>query len=379
MADILGNSPLSYKHLKAAHEKSPDFLQSYLQNAAAKHGREPHNFNFDLKQLENASTADTVGYMTDNFQTLQTVVDEVMYVENRFREYLPMITVPEGAESWKYRVMDGVGDAVYLEEEGSTAPDSTAALKTVAYNIYYGGAVASWTQRALQKSQHGGIAIDAETMKYAARSALNRMENTLFQGSTEIGETQNGVKGFVNLSAASDAAIAGTQVKIVDVGSGVNNYFSGSSTGDEMAAKLNEWVSAFIEDTKTIIGRQISGGMTLYLPVKQHGIVTTKRLQDINMTVWQYFQTNNAWRNFTNEEIVLRDMIELDGAATSTGKTDRAILALNNVEIMESAVAIEPRVMHMESNLFTVRAPLEFAHSPLAVKRAAGIRYIDGV
>ena len=380
MGDIFGRNALNYRHLRETHARDPDAVDLYLQDSAEFENRPVHDFNVQVQNrtLQNATTAETVGWMTDNLQAMKSVVDEVLYVRTRYPEYVPIkMDVDEGAESYQYRVMDGVGEATYLEEEGTTAQSATASVQTVPYQLFYGGIVADWHVRQVQKAMFGGVPLDRFTLEKATRSCINRIEGTLFNGSDTIGLDSGGVKGLINQTADANASIdSGNRVKIVDTGT--NNYFSGSETGDQMAAKLNSWVSGFIEDTKTIIGDMLQDGMTLYLPVKQHGIVTTKRLPDINMTVWEYFSINNAWRNFTDQEVQLKHMVELTGASATAGQ-DRGILALNNEEVMEATISISPRVMHVEEHLYQILAPFEFAHSPLNVKRQAGMRYIDRV
>ena len=384
MADIFGKSALDYQHLRDAHDKSPEILTQYLENSARSIGNEPHNFNVRPIDLQNATVAETVGYMTDNLQALQDVVDEVLYVENRHMEYLPMITIPEGAETYRYRVLDKVGLAVYLEEEATTPPDATVSIKTVPYNIYYGGVQGTWTRRALAKSVYGGIALDDETIRAATKSAIDRIELTLFKGENTIGETATGEYGFTNLPAAANAAISGTSVRIVST-SADKLISTASNTNDEILDAMNGWLTGFIKDTNTIIGNQISGGLTFYFPTEAYNSVTTRRLRDTERSIWEYFQQNNTWRQRTGEEIMLREMIELNGdstnpTASTTNRTERAIIALNNTDIMEWAMSVPPRVIEVApADGYTIRAPMEFAHSGLQVKRSAGIRYIDGV
>ena len=370
MTDIFGKTPCDYQHLRDAYEKSPECLSEYLQSSAHKHGNKPHNFNFNHSLLENASVQDTivqdtVRLMNENRQALQDVVDDVLY-EKRYADYLPMIKIDEGAETWKYRVVHEVRQAVYLGKEGTTVPDAIGRMESVPYNIYNHKDVdrricaRDW----LKKSNSDDITIDDEHLQLAARRVLRHIEAMLFKG-----EKGNGEKGFVNLPASITAPIDATDVKIVDTGT--DNYFSITTNGHEIVNninKMNEWILQFINDAKTITRNEINGDVTVYLP-------------DI-----KYSQMEDHWikwagkpGTWTGIPVTLRPMPELNGASTTEGRTDRAIIALNNKDIMEWAMSIPPRVIDVTYRGPYISATIEYAFSALQVKQPAGIRYIDGV
>ena len=134
-------------------------------------------------------------------------------------------------------------------------------------------------------------------------------------------------------------------------------------------------MTPIIEDTAEVFGRNIRSGLCFYMPITQAALVTNTRLSNREISIWDYFVTHNAWHSYTGEEIQLKWVQELKGAAASSN--DRMLIAFHNPVVMEMAIPISPRVIHSIDQNYGVSAPIEYKISGLNVKRPGPCKYID--
>ena len=365
MPDIFGHEALGYSHMRDMHALAPEVLEAYLtQQAQASRGRR-HDFNaLNGEQRVNMAEAEPIGYMTDNLQTVQAFVEEVLYTDYRLDEFLPIITnVPEGAVTYSYRVLDRVGRGRFIDNDGSMAPSANASLTNIPYSLEYAGIVPEWTREDIRRAMHGGVALDTETVRAATTGAMDHIEQVGLEG-----DSARGLKGLVKLPITGAGRIAhetlAAELSTLD--------------GDGVVAELQKQVTKLITDTSEVLGRSIRSGLCIYLPLEQADLVLNKRLTDIDKTAWEYFQVHNLWYAYTGELPQLKMVAELDGAGSTSGN-NRMIVALKNERVMEMAMPISPRVIGMYDKGYTVCAPMEYKVSGLNVKRPEGIRYVDGV
>ena len=363
MPDIFGREPLGYRHLRDMHEGGPEVLKSYLKNQeSTPGGLGSHEFNaLNARRLENAQ-AQPIGYMTDNLQSIQAMVEEILYTDFRLDGYVPIITnVPEGAKTYSYRVLDRVGQGRFIDNDGTNAPSANVSLKTVAYTLEYAGIVPEWTRRDVQHAMFGGVALDNETVRSATIGAMDHIEEV---GLT--GDSERGLMGLINQATGTGKVPRTDATETID-----------SMTGDQIVEFLQGEVTKIITSSAEVFGRSIRSGLCIYLPLEHGATVNDKRLTDIDKTAWEYFAEHNLWFTYTGERPMLKLVAELDGAGASNA--DRMIVALKNERIMEMAMPMSPRIIGMYDWGYSLTAPMEYAISGLNLKRPAGVRYVDGV
>ena len=359
MPDIFGRNALDYQHLRDMHSEAATVLNTYLQNQAS--GGQRHDFAA-LRRFANEE-AQPVGYLTDNLQAIQSLVEEVLYTDFRLDDFVPIVTnIPEGAKTYSYRVMDRVGQGRFIDNDGSNAPSANVSLSMVAYTLEYAGIVPEWTREDVRAAMFGGVALDTETVRAATTGAMDHIE--------EVGLRGDGARGFTGL-INQDTGTGG--VSRSDATSTIS-----SMTGDEIVEFLQDQVTSIVTDSAETFGRSIRAGLSIYLPLEQGAKVNDTRLTDIDRTAWEYFVEHNLWFTYTGERPQLRLVAELDQAGDSD--TDRMIVALMNDRIMEMAMPISPRVIGMyDRGGYSFAAPMEYKISGLNLKRPTGVRYVDGI
>ncbi len=366
MPDVFGRNLTDYSHYRNLARNEVDVAQ-YLNNRAALAGNpRAHDFNALQPRLAGTRAGDNaavIGYATNSQEAVQGQMDEVMYTEFRLPEFIPLKgDIPEGAQTYAYRVVDHVGQGAFIDTSGSAAPSATATQRLVPYPLHYAGIVPEWTLEDLRRAMFGGIALDSESVRAATEGCLDHIEMVGLQG-----DEDRQLQGLINLTVGGE-----TGVLRVDAGIDFD-----TAAPAQVVAELQKHIVSLITTTKEVFGRTIKSGLCIYLPIVQADKVENTRLPDIDKTIWEYVSMHNAWTKYTGEMPKLKWVQELAGAGLND--TDRMIVALNSERVMEMGMPISPRPITTMYKGFTVCMPIEYKISGLNVKRPQGILYVDRI
>ena len=375
MADIFGRNMGDYAHLRDM-AKNPQILgggdshaalEEFLRNQANKsfERRKVHDFGSlgskggiaGLGDFE--SNAQVLGFVTNNLEATRSVAEEVLYTEMRLEEFVPVITdVDEGAPSYAYDIIDysGVGD--FLDHDGSQANSASVAIDHIPYRVFEGGMDADFTRADIRRAAFAGVPLQMEVVKAAVRGCMNHIQQVAF-----LGNPGKKFEGFFNHSD-------------VEKTTNVNNF--STMTPKQQLKTLQDMVRKVVVDTQEIFGRNITGGLCLYMPHQQADLVTnTPRSDTTDTSVWEYFQTHNTWYEFTREMIELKWVLELKDIV-ATGE-DRVVVGFNDDRIGEVAVPIMPRPVEATMEKRKVIIPFEYSMSGYNLKRGQGMHYYDNI
>jgi len=374
MADIFGREIYDYQHLRYLEESGR--LQTAQQQWARQRGYPPHDFhaleNLRAQPIHTRTeeSAQAFGFVTNNLQAIQAMIDEILYTEDRLTEMVPLaMDVPENVATYAYRVIDRAGEGAYISFDGTDAPAAMVSQFLVPYALEYAGIVPRWTMEDFRRAQAAGLPLDTETIEAGTRGAMNHMERVAFTG-----DDSRNQKGLTNQPVPT----------INDTPTGNQVYYRSatdqvqSMDADAMVAFLQSHTTNIITQTQEVFGRTLTGDLCIYMPIAAAAAVSETRLSDTGMNVWEYFSRNNSWLSYTGRMPTLKWLAELDTAgAVSSGGNDRYIWAVKDRRVMEMAVPIMPRVLSVLNNAYSISAPIEYKMSGLNVKRPTSIIYVD--
>lgn len=363
MPDIFGKNEREYSHLVRIREKG--FADAHAKALKQRglvhsfdalpsmHSPRPMPFN-DVE-----ANAQAVGFLTNNLMAIQAQIEEILYTGFRLNDLFPIITnIPAGARTYSYRVMDKAGMGKFIDYTGGNAGNAGVSMRNVPYSLEYGGIVPMWTLEDLRQAAFAGMPLDSEIIGAATDGCMNHIEMVGL-----IGDTNFGLTGLTNQSTIPIVNSAKTFANMTDL---------------EMVAWVQTYVSKLIEDTKEIFPRQIGTGLTIYLPVQQYNVITTKPLgTNVDKTVWEFVRTMNPWTYRTGQPLNLRSVAEFSTAGS--GGVARALFGYNNERVMEMAMPISPRVIRTLDLGYTIQAPMEYKISGLNVKRPTAMLYVDAI
>ena len=150
MPDIFGKSERDYQLIRAmAKKKILDAHNQQLKIRGLVHNFDAlpskHNpVKMPFNDVEAAAQA--LEFVTNNFQAVQAMVEEILYTDFRLDSYFPIITtIPEGATTYSYKVVNKYGLGKFIDNSGKDANRASASMQNVPYPLEYAGIIPSWT------------------------------------------------------------------------------------------------------------------------------------------------------------------------------------------------------------------------------------------
>ena len=373
MPDIFGRERGDYQHIRAIDSEMGDNAwerhQDGMVNTFSRHFGQGQLTRHDFEILGRApEDASAVGFLTNNLLAIQSVADEILYTDYRLPQYVAInSSIPEGAQSYGIRVRDRRGQAARVTAPGYDVPSATVSESLVTHPMNYYGLDAIWSVDELREAMFAGVPLDTESVDAAVRGTMETME--------AVGLTGGGYsdRGLLNLQyttvPAAERVTRNTAPQTFE-----------NMTSIEIRNLINAELSAVIENSRETIGRNISSGMTVYLPGTQYDLMTTLYIGDnADKTLMRAVLEDNPWVHFSGSALSIVRVLELSQAVTTTLPSDRMVVALRNNRIAEMGVSINPRVLRILDKGRVVCAQIEAKFSSLFVKRPNTIRYTDGI
>ena len=378
MPDIFGKEARDYEWVRYlqetgewdAHQRALQELVRFETNAAV----QPHDFTAigSQRQMQTRAIEDqtALGFLTNNLLSIQTAIDEIMYTAYRLPEFVSINTsITLGSSEYGVIVRDRVGRAARVSSPGYDAPSATISQGLVTRPLFYYGLDAEWSIQEIRGAQMAGRALDTDSVEAAVMGSLEKLEEVAFTGDRDI----SGTTGLVNQPTT------GTGTDVVRTANASNPF--ASATAEQIRTMITAEISKVIENSAETLGRNISTGMTVYLPGEQYDLLNSRYLGDnAERTVMRGLMEDNPWTYFTNgSPLMVMRLLELDSARNPGSTNDRMITTLKHPRIAEIGVSIMPRVLRIMDNGRVINAQVESEYSELWVKRPQDVYYLESV
>lgn len=376
MADIFGRERQDYGHIAQIDRQYGDGAWDRHQDALVTQVRQmtgatPARHNFNALTQRAASDTTAVGWISSNMLAIQSYVDEVLYTDYRLPEFLSLnMSVPEGAPSYGFRVQNRVGQAERVSAPGYDAPSATVSEGLVTEPLHDYGLDAIWSISELREAMFAGIPLDTESIDAAVRGSMETMERVGLLGyGDETGLLNHPTSGAnavnrVNRTAEWD-----------------------DSDGEAIYTSICDNISWVIENSKETLGRNISTGMSVWLPGAKYDLLTSRFLgDDANRTLFAALMQDNPWTHFTRtignpggSALQIHRVLELVNLGEGGQNRQRMVVGLKHPRVAEMGVAINPRVLRILDKGRVVCAQVESRYSKVFFKRPDTVRYVDGI
>ena len=369
MPDIFGRTEDEYtlrRDLRAAGD-----LEAYEASRRARVPGVPrHDFNafgagIPAEYRALGETAQAFGYVTNNMLALSGVIDEVMYTTYRLPLYMFVNNaVPEGATSWGDRITRRVGRAQPIPADGSSVPRASVSSTIASVPLIDYGLEGAWTRAEIRGAMFGNFPLQMETIEAAITGTLDSMEVRALTG-------DGGGQGLVNQPTTGTGAVTlNTQPASMTIETDLNAV--------QIRSLINTEISSIIADTDEVFGRNVTQGMTVLLPPAQYDRLSDLYIgNDARMTLLRSLLDDNPWTNRTGNPLMIESCIELEEVGPSD--VDRMVTTVRDRRVAEFPVAIEPRLIRLFEDRYSVCAPVEAKFGDCWVKRPKVIRYRDAV
>lgn len=370
MADIFGKRTYAqYEDVKKRGFSPDEYVRDNWKTVPATKDQE-HNFNALEERAGTVQGATPLGFVSDNFVAIQAVIEEQIRRRARVDRFLPfMQDIPEGAQTFGYRILDYQGDADFLDNFGTDAPTVSSEQSFVTFPLRPGGNIARYSDEELRAAMFDGLPLSTMTVDAAVSRCMRHIERVALNGSGDY-------KGLINQETR---AANSTDVEKVIVSSSTKTFDAGSA--DETAKEISDELGNIVDRSNEIIGDDIGGEIAIGLPVKQYNLVMSTTFNDkgSDLSIAEHVMRHNGWTDPSlGNSISFHRLPELKGAGASNA--DRAVFVVKNDRILEFAVSIMPRVKEAIREDFGVRVPIEYKLGPgVFVKRPLGMSYLDGI
>ena len=375
MPDIFGREPRDYEWVRYLQAENlwEEHQRALIEQARFEVNKmvAPHDFNAigTRAQIQQRAIEDqsAIGFLTNNLLSIQTQIDEIMYTAYRLPEFVSLnTTIPLGSSEYGVIVRDRVGRARRVSSPGYDAPSATISQGLVSRPLHYYGLDAEWSVQELRGAQMAGRALDTDSIEAAVMGSLESMEAVAFTG-----DGYDGATGLVNQPTSGTS--------MVRTSTAAQTFAAG--TAEQIRTLVTDELSKVIENSAETLGRNISTGMTVYLPGEQYDVLTSKYLGDnAERTVMRGLMEDNPWTHFTKgSPLMIMRLLELDSARNPGATNDRMITTLKHPRICEMGISIMPRVLRIMDEGRVIKAQVESEYSELWVKRPQDIYYLNNV
>lgn len=383
--DIFGRNPSDYQHIQAmmrlgvwddhtralAERGMPHDFEA-LGNAE-RAGFRPFNDYDSLNMTQRAeANAQAASYLTNNLQAIVSMFQEVVYLGGRrVYDFIPMrMDIADGADSYLHRVVDKFGEGEFITTDGTDAPSALASMRPVTVPLGYAGIVGKWTVEDLRKAMFGGFPLDSQVMEAASMGALTHIAKVAFVGHPTRFQAQGLTKGLTNQPTAGAGAVtATTAAQTFDAG-----------TAEQNIATIRDAIGRIIVNSLETYPTQIGGDLVVALPTAQFNYITTVRYgEGSDMTADRWISMNNPWTRRGGGQVMFMSLPELDSANNDDLTQDRMVVYVKNVNVVEMAQAIAPRVLSIEDKGYVICANFEYKFGPLFPGRPDGMQYVNNI
>lgn len=326
--------------------------------------------------------ADGLNFLTQQTRVLSTRALNVEYDTINIAEYIPVNTdYPEWASGVDFQIGDVSGAAKWQSGWAKDVPLADVKLLSVGSDFAMYAVGYRYNVEEVGKAMYAGYPLTARKAAAARQAADQFVAEAAFYGGGHPGWT-----GLINLAGVAAAASPAT-------GTGsARNWFSASGgiltglkTPDQIVAELNAVVTGPMLNTLGFRMTQLSDTVLLPSYALKYITDTPYGVTAPNKSILQYFRENNPYTAQTGQQLTIRDLPALAGAADASSGTTltgqgRIIGYRNNLDSLEMPLpmAFNFRPVHQHGPLMW-EVPGIGRCGQLIQTRSGTIRYLDGV
>lgn len=279
---------------------------------------------------------------------------ERQYASLDARKVLPMNTeVPPWATSYKYYVLDRVGQAKVISNYSTDLPTVDLIGKQVTANIYsYGASFVFNIQEIREAIQQG---TNLETLKAdAVARAMAELENKL----TFLGDANLNLPGLLNHpNIPSSTVPAGVSA----------STFWGNKTPDEILKDMNDIVTAIVVNTK-----KVETPNTLLLPVSSY--------QYVNSTKVSTLSSDSILKTFLMNRPEIKEVIQLNELESMPVTGLKGMIAYTKDPYkIEMVVPLDMETFPPQANNLSFMTPVHARFGGVKVQFPLSARIAQGI
>lgn len=287
---------------------------------------------------------------------LAAIKAEIIYVdfpELKARKLIPVdFSVPEGAETIKYRAFEKVGVAKIIASYAVDLPRVDIKGSEVVAVVRSIGASYGYSRQEIRAAQMAGVSLDSIKARDAREAILRKEDYTAWFGSSAHG---------INTGLLNNANM--TEINLPEDGEGDVSDFSAKS-GDQVIRDLNAIAAGPFEATFGIETPD-----TMLLPVSVWSLCTTNPRANTDTTVLKFFLQNSPWIK------TVEWLNELTGAGA--GGNDRILVYRRDPSRVALEIPMDVTMYDPQERNLELVIPCESRTAGVVAKKPLSIAYCD--
>ena len=313
----------------------------------------------------NPNSINSLEVVMNNFEDLQSGVEEVLLPEIRWNTIIPSQSVDtgvnRGARSASYLVRDRKGRGEFRGRNGDNVPTVGTTVDKVIVPIERSGVVANFDRADAESVQMGhDMNLMTELGGIMREASERHIEATFFYGYDDL--NYRGFLDYPNVpftTAALNAAATSTEWKDKDA--------------DEIIFDVQTALADIFTVSKAI---HVAGHVGL--PPEQYAALTSiKASTSADKSVMEYLETNNIFTKKTGQKLTFIDLRYLEGAGA--GGTDRMVVYQSEARNFWMPMPIPFEMLNPQEKGFGVDLLGEYCFGSFHVKYPLSMAYVDGI
>lgn len=292
-------------------------------------------------------------FVENQLKELDRTLYETKFPEIRFRDFLPVKQISNGAQTYSYKMYTKYGVAKWISDYANNLP--RAGVKAVEFfrSIKGFGIAFGWSVQEMRAAAYA-----QEPLEDMEAMAARRATEEFFDSVARTGDTTLNLLGLLNQSNTTSYTVP--------------NGVSGSAefkdkTPDEVVADLHGIANNIVTTT-----REVEKPDTLLLPTEQYTDISTRRMGDgDSTTILDHFLKSSPYiKNVASWHHL---------AGAGAGPTDMMICYKRDRTCLEMIIGQEFETFPPQTKNLAIEVPCHARTGGVVVRYPLGISYGIGI
>jgi hypothetical protein len=283
-----------------------------------------------------------------------------MYPDIQYPQLIPVDTsAPEWTKSITYFSSDRTGKAGWFHHMAKDIHVADVDRAKAEVGVELADIGYRWSLEEISQAIQLGQNLQSDRAASARRASEEFIDNVALRGNTE--KSFNGLINFPGV----------TIVHAANNGSGHTTW--DAKTADQIITDVNDLITGQYISTLTV---EIAD--TLLLPVGALTILSTKRIDNTDVSVLDYLRTKNVYTQLTGAPLTIRAVRGLETAGSNS--SGRAVAYRRDPQVLKMHMPMPHRFLApWQTAPLVWDVPGIFRIAGLEIRRPGAVRYMDGI
>jgi hypothetical protein len=301
-----------------------------------------------------------LGFLVSQTAYIEREVVATVYPDIQYPSLIPVDTsANQWAQSVEYYSSDKVGRAGWFHHNAKDIHVADITRSSNKVGVEMADIGYRYTIQELGVAMMiPGTNLTADKAAAARRAYEEFVDNVALRGNTE--KSFHGIMdypGITTSNVAADGAVTAWPLK----------------SADAIMADVNNALTGMYAQTL-----QVELADTILLPVDAATLLSSKRVGDTDMTIWDFLAKHNVYTNITGRPLTIRAVRGLESAGV--GGVGRMVVYRRDPQVLKMHIPMPHQFLDVwRTAPLVYDVPGIFRIAGLEIRRPGAVRYVDGV